>query len=53
MFWQCDEFDEIFNMPCAGGLVWVQSEQDCVLPPSGVYECSGELPRGKQKELYH
>ena len=40
-FWQCDRFNRIFHMPCAYGLVWNQTEKDCVWPV-GEYECGGE-----------
>ena len=41
-FWQCNKFGQIFNMPCAGGLIWDQEDMDCIRPPNGVYECGGE-----------
>ena len=41
-FWQCNKFGRIFNMPCAYGLIWDQEDMDCIKPPNGVYECTGE-----------
>merc|ERR1711962_1855571 len=38
-FWQCDKFGVVYNMPCAYGLVWNQTDKDCVLPADGEYKC--------------
>merc|ERR1719305_1090246 len=40
-FYQCDKFGAIFNMPCEYGLIWNQTELDCVPPPNGIYDCGG------------
>ena len=29
-------------MPCAFGLMWNQTERDCVVPSDGDYSCGGE-----------
>ena len=33
MFYQCDDHGNIFHMPCPGGLMWDQSDLDCVRKP--------------------
>merc|ERR1711962_722216 len=38
-YWQCDRFGRAFNRPCAFGLVWNQTDKDCVLPADGEYKC--------------